>query len=261
MKGIPILVYHKVDSRLEPGVTTVHPGRFRRHVQFLQDHGFRSVTFRDILENRPLPARPVILSFDDGLESVYREAFPVLQALGFRAVVCMVAGFVGRTNGWDVNLGGRSFRHLDWAQLKELHSQGWEIASHSLTHRALPFLNHRALERELRESRRVLENGLRDQVVTLAYPFGLYNRRVLRAARRAGYRFGLGNVFWDVSAPDAFALPRLTVFPFDAPRQLSCKLNGRPGLPLRLSLAMLRWPAVLTPIYQLLFRRHLFLDK
>ncbi|NOX38516.1 MAG: polysaccharide deacetylase family protein [Calditrichaeota bacterium] len=261
IRQIPILVYHKIDRRAELGVNTIRPETFAQQMQFFQDHGYRSITFLDVLQNRPLPAKPFILTFDDAFESVYHHAYPILQSVGFRAVVCVVVNFVGKPNAWDVNLGGIQFSHLNWQQLRELQAAGWEVASHTLTHRALPFLNARVLEKELRDSRNRLEAALGGPVVSVAYPFGLVNARVLRAARDAGYRVGLGNTFWRATAENSMALTRIPIFPFEPMSKLLSRIeNGNYGW-YRMRWAMLRWPAVFSPIYQLLFRQHLFLDK
>ena len=258
---IPILVYHKIDRRAELGINTIRPETFARHVQYFLNHGYQSVTFLDVVQNRPLPEKPIILTFDDAFESIYVHAYPILQSAGFRAVVCVVVNFVGKQNTWDVNLGGKPFDHLNWQQLRELHAGGWEVASHTLTHRALPFLNGRSLEKELRGSRKRLEAALGGPVVSVAYPFGLINARVLHAAKEAGYLFGLGNTLWNASAKNSLALTRIPIFPLEPISKLLSRIEkGKYGW-YRLRWAMLRWPAAFSPIYQLLFRQHLFLDK
>lgn len=187
---VPILAYHRVDGRFELGGTWNTPGQFRRQMLWLKNNGYRTVTMSqaaEMMERREKAERTVCITFDDAYLGLYHHVLPVLRECGFTATVFVVAGFVGRDNAWDINWGGRRFQHLGWDQLREMLAAGMEIGSHSLNHRDLRHLNDDELEREVAESRRILEQGLGARVAAFAYPFGLYNERVRRQVRDAGY--------------------------------------------------------------------------
>jgi peptidoglycan/xylan/chitin deacetylase (PgdA/CDA1 family) len=115
------------------------------------------------------------ITFDDGFESDYTVAFPELQKRGFSATFYVVTGYVGR-NGY-----------MNWQQIKELRRHGMEIGSHSATHRCLLDLDRETIVRELRLSKRILEDRLGDAVASFSVPFGFVDRFVIDAAFAEGY--------------------------------------------------------------------------
>jgi len=259
-RDIPVLVYHKVQPGVELGVTTVHPRVFRKHIQWISQQRFTPITFRTLITipATELPPKPIIISFDDGFASVADYAFPIMQEARFPGVVFAISGFLGKRGVWDVNLGSRPPLHLSGAQLRVLVNQGWEVGSHTITHRALPFLNGRELRRELEVSRNYLEDVIGTPVRTVAYPFGLSSQRVLRVSKKAGYAFATGSPFFSRWEGQPIVFPRIPVFPWDTPATLAKKVTAPHSLKYQITTRIIRWPAVFSPIYQLLFRRFLW---
>ncbi len=257
----PILTYHKIDSQKEIGINTLPPKKFQQQMRLLFEEGFQPITFYDLFTKPEMPEKPVIITFDDAYESVYQNAFPVMEMFNFRAVLFVITGFMGQWNTWDVNPGGIRFRHLSERQLKTLAEKDWEIGAHTITHRGLPYLNRQALWQELYFSRRRLENITRKPVISLAYPFGLCSNRVCRMAKKSGYQFGCKSIRGNRKS-DFRQLSRIPVYRFESLTAFKKKLTLR-KLPLieKLKLSALSWPANLTPVYQFLFRRQLFLEN
>jgi len=189
--SIPILAYHKVDTRLELGGTMISPRRFARHLDYFRKNGYQSVALSRAVElmrqGSGAGKKYLCLTFDDAYAGLYRHAFPLLKEYGFTATVFVVTDYVGRTNDWDINWGGLKFEHLTWEQMKEMQAGGIEFGSHAQSHRDLRSLNPEQLRKELAESRKFMEQNLGVPVTTLSYPFGLYNEAVKQAARDAGY--------------------------------------------------------------------------
>lgn len=262
LRRIPILTYHKIETRREVGINVVSPGIFRQHLYQISQLGFQTVTFREFLAAPALPPKPLILTFDDAYESIYHNAYPLLREFGMKGVLFVIAGFIGKWNAWDANLGGIRFRHMDENQLQELEQEGWEIGAHGTTHRAFPHLAPAQLTREMQESRRILEPLCRDPLITLAYPFGLHSPRVRAAAQKAGFIFGCKGIRGSAKELDLLALQRIPVYQFDGSRALAGKLNW-PSIPWfeKLKLSILSWPARLTPLYQKRFKGELFLEN
>ena len=262
MRRVPILIYHKVEARKEVGINVVSPEKFRQHITVLRELGYRSVTFWDLLTAPALPPKPVIITFDDAYESVYHYAFPVLREFGFTAVVFVIAGFIGRWNSWDANLGGIRFRHMNEDQLREIARAGWEIGSHGVSHRALTFLGREQLEEEICQSRRILQIISENPVLTVAYPFAMHNPHVRAAAKKAGFTFGCKSIRGKEAREDLLQIRRAPVYQFEGMPGLRHKLDPqRISWPHKIKLSMLSAPAVLTPFYQALFKRELFLEK
>jgi peptidoglycan/xylan/chitin deacetylase (PgdA/CDA1 family) len=129
----------------------------------------------------------VTFSFDDGYESTYTKAFPILQRYGYSATVFVIVSTIG-TPGY-----------LTASQLLELQSKGWEIGSHTFTHRFLTELSNEELLEELIKSRTTLESlGLK--VFGIASPGGKYDERVISAItqyyfyHRTSWPFGLNDL-------------------------------------------------------------------
>jgi peptidoglycan/xylan/chitin deacetylase (PgdA/CDA1 family) len=121
-------------------------------------------------------ADQVVITFDDGCETDAEIAAPLLAERGFGATFFVVSSWVGRRRG---------FMHA--GQLRGLHQRGFEVGSHSDTHAFLSDLGPAELHRELRDSRRALEDSLGAPVRHLSCPGGRWSARVASAAREAGY--------------------------------------------------------------------------
>ncbi|MHB8156345.1 MAG: polysaccharide deacetylase family protein [Desulfocucumaceae bacterium] len=189
--SIPILAYHKVDTRLELGGTMISPKRFAGHLDHFKRNGYQSVTLSRAVElmrqGESGGKKYLCLTFDDAYAGLYQHAFPLLKEYGFTATVFAVTDYAGRTNDWDINWGGLKFGHLSWEQMREMQACGIEFGSHAKTHRDLRSLSPEQLGEELAGSKRKMEQELGTTITTLSYPFGLCDERVKQAARDAGY--------------------------------------------------------------------------
>lgn len=188
---IPILAYHKIDHRFELGGTWNTPGQFQRQMEYIKSKGIIPVTLSQALElmknGRTKNEKYVCLTFDDAYEGLYHHAWPILKKFGYPATIFVVTDFVGRNNEWDVNWGGRKFKHLGWEQIAEMSEAGIEFGSHTRSHRDLRFLNEEQMMDELAGSREILEEKLGKKIQTISYPFGRYNKKVVESASSCGY--------------------------------------------------------------------------
>jgi peptidoglycan/xylan/chitin deacetylase (PgdA/CDA1 family) len=150
-----------------------------------------------------------------------------MTARAWTGTVFVVAGSVGGTNTWDVRLSPRRFKHLSWAQISELAEAGFEIGSHTLSHRDLTRLDADSLRRELVDSKRLIEDHIGRPVTSVSYPFGRYSQRVIDEAATAGYERGFTSSPSDGS--DRMAMGRLGVYSIDGRSSLERKLGLRPG--------------------------------
>ena len=181
---IAILAYHKVDDRFEWGLTRTTSRQFRGQMNMLRRAGFSICSLKEYFEN-PSPDK-IAVTFDDAFESVYENAYPVLAEFGGSFTIFPLTGFTGKNNEWEVNLGGRKFRHMSWEQITSM--EGAEIGSHTVTHRALTGLSDQELTRELTLSKMTIEDRTGIEIHHLSLPFGKYDRRVIDAALTAGYK-------------------------------------------------------------------------
>jgi peptidoglycan/xylan/chitin deacetylase (PgdA/CDA1 family) len=200
----------------------------------LLDRGFTFIDAGRLLDHldtgAPLGPRDVLLTFDDGYQSLLEYAAPILAGLGLPAVVCVVTSQLGGHNKWDVGSGATKLPLLDAGQLRYLSRAGWEIASHTHSHAHLTSLRAPALREELGRPRSALAGLGLPAPRLLAYPHGEQDLRVRGYARRAGYRaaFALRSAAQPESPTGRYALPRVEVRNgMDADRL--CHLLTRPA--------------------------------
>jgi peptidoglycan/xylan/chitin deacetylase (PgdA/CDA1 family) len=189
---------------------------FRRQMTFLVQFGYTSITFEDYWlyksGQKPLPRKPVIITFDDGYVDTYTDAFPILREFGMKAVVFAVADPDIRESVWDNDRPEAVVPLMNSAQLLELRNAGWEIGSHSLHHRNLPQLSPEEAWNEISRSKSILEYALHTPVRSFCYPYGSINQTVKKMVQDAGYTVGVAA--WAgpaVFGKDDFQIRRITV--------------------------------------------------
>ncbi len=200
--GVPILGYHKVSETEE--AYSVPPGDFERQMAYLADAGYTAVTMAALVSHltagTPLPAKPVVITFDDGYADNYLTALPIMARHGMRATVFVVTDFLGERP------------YLTWAELKALRAAGTEIGSHTLHHRALPELPAAERLRDLAMSKEGLEWRLDAPVRFLAYPFGSFDAATVAALKATGYRGAVGTMpGLNKPGDDVYALKRINI--------------------------------------------------
>ncbi|MBU1349400.1 polysaccharide deacetylase family protein [Patescibacteria group bacterium] len=131
--------------------------------------------------------RANVITFDDGYQSVFEFLVKQSHILP-NVILFIVAGKVGGTNSWDKTgeLAGQKL--MDWDQIKELHRFGVKIGSHGLNHIDPTKVTDGELEKELKGSKRIIEENINAKVESFAYPFGYFNERVIAFVKEAGYK-------------------------------------------------------------------------
>lgn len=226
---IPIVNYHKIEAGTDIGMTTRHPNRFRRDMEIVAGEGYTPITFGDLEEGKSLPEKPFIITFDDGYESVFTHALSLMKEFDFKGIVYIPAEYVGRLNDWDVQFGGKTYKHLSEEQICRLCKEGFEIGSHGMSHHLLTYMDTARLQNELTESRRILQNLCGDPVLSMSYPFGRFNRRVIRTAEQAGYQYGVGSIYFRSVSRDYkyYALRRFNIYRYDSDAMFRIKISAR----------------------------------
>lgn len=218
MDAVPVLMYHSIATGAAPGFRrfTIHPSEFTAHMDYLRAGGYSPVTAADLaasrMVGRPLPARPVVLTFDDAFDDFVSVAMPILRERGFPSTLFVPTAYVGGPARWLRGCGEESRVVLSWQALREVTAEGVEVASHSHTHPQLDRVSADLIRDEVYRSRDMLEDNLGLGVDGFAYPFGYWNRAARAAVAAAGYRYSCAVAEIMTSpADDVLALPRLTV--------------------------------------------------
>jgi len=216
-REVPVLMYHSIaaDATRKFRRFAVSPSEFAAQMEYLDSAGYHPVTAADLVgrgSGRPLPPRPVVLTFDDAYSDFYHAALPVLREHGFRASLYVPTAFVGATTRFNVSLGEEDRTVLPWQALRDIAAEGVEVAAHSHTHPQLDRVPAEVIADEVCRCRALLEDKLGSAVDGFAYPFGYWNRAVRAAVAAAGYRYAFA-VSELMTAPgdDVLTWPRLTV--------------------------------------------------
>lgn len=184
--SIPILLFHTLEEKRS--VISFSPGLFQRGMQRLYRKGYRTLTLCQaaayIHRGHPFPERSLVLTFDDGFQTIYEEAFPILEQLGMAATVFLTVGRSGPLRATDRLPSHEGRPMLNWAQIREMQSCGISFGAHTLTHPDLTRLHPNRAEVEIRDSKAIIEDVLGHRVDCFAYPYGRYNLRVHDIARQ-----------------------------------------------------------------------------
>ena len=180
---VPILLYHHIGYSQKDSLYYVSPEEFEKQMNLLYQWGYRTITVEQLAEaiqrGAQLPNRPILLTFDDGSETVYTDALPIMQKYGFTGTAYIVYNYIG------------AGLFMDREEVRELYAAGWEIGSHSVSHLELPSRPGKQ-EDEIVSSRRRLESYLDLPVLSFAYPFGAYDSDSLGFVKFAGYIAAMG---------------------------------------------------------------------
>lgn len=193
----------------------VAPSLFRSQLDCLTVRGWNSANLASVVERsrfgRSAERNEYAITFDDGYLSVYDHAYPALLERRMTATVYVVAGTIGGTNEWDRVAGDQSEPMMTGSQIRDMAGHGFEIGSHTVTHPHLTDLTEAQLTRELADSKHRLEDVIGREVVSLAYPYGDYDDRVMAATIAAGYRNAVSTRLGVVGGTSVFEIPRINV--------------------------------------------------
>jgi peptidoglycan/xylan/chitin deacetylase (PgdA/CDA1 family) len=218
----PILMYHVINPP-PPGAPFpglyVSPSEFAAQMQALADAGFHAVTLDQLSaywrHGTPLPpGKPVVVTFDNGYQSQYTNALPVLRRLRW----------VGDENiqltGLPPSQGG-----LSQAQVRDLVAAGWELDTQGISHADLITLDPTELARQVAAARKIIQQRYRVPVNWFCYPSGHYDPTVVTEVKAAGY-LGSTTVVpgWAGPRSDPYRLPRLRVLGGTGPQELLAEI-------------------------------------
>lgn len=222
---IPILMYHAIhDMAPEESASAnliVAPELFEQQIKVLADNGYYFLTPEEAyqaLTTNALPQKKVVwLTFDDGNADFYTHAYPILKKYKAKATNNIITRFV--QNQYASNLTVK--------QMLEMMKHGMSFQAHTVNHPDLSVNTREVQMTELTESRHFLNEQLKQETMTIAYPSGRYTQETLALAQEAGYKLGLTTNEGFASADDSLlSLNRIRILPTTTPEQLLSQING-----------------------------------
>lgn len=187
--NIPILCYHNFNPII-PGSMTMTPKKFEAQIKWLKDNGFTVIPLQeavDYLQDKRanLPAKSVVITADDGWQSVYTYMYPIVRKYNIPVTLFIYPQTISQGK-----------HAMTWDELKELQKTGlFDIQGHTYWHpnfkhekkRLSPAAYEKFVQVQLVKSKKILEEKLGKKVTLLAWPFGIYNAYLEQQAANAGY--------------------------------------------------------------------------
>jgi peptidoglycan/xylan/chitin deacetylase (PgdA/CDA1 family) len=211
-----VLCYHAVSADW-PCSYAVRPAQLEEQLRSLLAEGYHATTLAAAVESTSY-RKTLVVTFDDAYVSVLEQGLPVLSRLGMPATVFVcteqASGERVMSNNLDQWGGGpfeRELNTMSWPELGQLVAMGWEVGSHTRTHARLTDLDDASLVRELHGSMQECEAELSSPCVSLAYPYGAYDRRVIAHAASGGYRTAVTCFPGYLRNPPALEWPRVCI--------------------------------------------------
>lgn len=217
--SLVILYYHSV--------TTEQRSKFAHQMDELIK--VTNPVFADI--DKPLDNKKnnVAITFDDGFQNLLKNALPELCMRNIPATLFIPTGYLGKHPEWLINQSNKDYNELVMTpnELISLPTDLVIIGSHSVTHSDLTLLGEKKLLKELVKSKKDLEGILDKEINLLAFPYGMYNKKVLELSREAGYkRVFSGLPTFNSYNIDKFMIGRIDVTPDDWLIEYRLKIMG-----------------------------------
>lgn len=233
---VPVLAYHSISENLFGKSDPFHQintstAAFALQVKWLRQAGYTSIDLPEMMNSLAIGRdlrKSVVLTFDDGYQDFYTDAFPLLKQCGFTATVFLASD---RIRNAAACIEGAHY--LTWREVRELHSQGVTFGSHSVTHADFRSLGPEQIEYELGYSKETIEQEIGAQIDSFSYPFDLpeedrdFTRYLSDVLQSQGYNIGVSSAIGRArSGGTRFFLPRLPVNSWDDVELLRAKLEG-----------------------------------
>jgi peptidoglycan/xylan/chitin deacetylase (PgdA/CDA1 family) len=208
-------MYHHIDDppygadAIRRGLS-VSPSSFEQQLSYLKQGGYETITLNDLTLHltvgKPLPPKPIILTFDDGYTDAYTHAFPLLKRFGYTGTFFLISA--------PIDAGDPEF--LSWAEVEEMHAAGMRFEPHSYDH---PDMRNRRFDFvvfQVLAPKEAIEARTGEKCRFFAYPFGYYDGFVIDVLRSADYWGGVLTAQGAThDASDLFTLHRVRVHGHD----------------------------------------------
>ncbi len=219
-----VLMYHMISEHLPKKQSKfnrlrVKPSDFEKQLIWLKKKNFKSFTLTELSELENIPAKSVVLTFDDGYEDNFTKAFPLLKKYEFKATIYTVLNRFNQDWATDKDLNQasnelNSEKMLSNEQIKEMLDSGLiEIGSHTLDHVNLPKLNKEEKKKQIIESKKQIENVFNIKCNSFAYPFGFFDEDSVKIVNEANYTNATTTVnsVFDKNKYTNFEIPRIMI--------------------------------------------------
>jgi peptidoglycan/xylan/chitin deacetylase (PgdA/CDA1 family) len=219
-----VLMYHMISEHLSKKKSKfnrlrVKPKEFEKQLIWLKNNNFTSYTLSELSSLSEVPFKAVVLTFDDGYEDNFINAFKLLQKYNFKATIYIVLNRFDQDWATDKDLDKasnelNSEKMLDNEQIETMLKSGLiEIGSHTLDHVNLPSLSNDQKIEQIKESKEKIENIFSIKCNSFAYPFGFFDKDSVKIVEEVAYSNATTTVngVFDKSKYSNFEIPRIMI--------------------------------------------------
>lgn len=226
MKTLAVLAYHKIGKPPDDGWETwnyVPEEIFKNQLKYLQNNGWVVVDEKQFLnglhDRTTVPAKAVLITFDDGYQSNLKIAAPILQSFSYPAIVFVPTGYVGAYNAFDADIFYEPKEPIcSWEELKQLEKARISIQAHSVSHSHFSEISVAQLHEEISHCKETLEENLAKKIELFSFPYGdngldinLTDNLLKRTGYKAAFMFAGKPVHGNIE--NNFRIPRVAVGP------------------------------------------------
>ena len=182
---VPVLCYHRLrewkpNEKASLKAYIVPVANFKAQIKMLADSGYQAITpdeyYAYLAAGRPLPSKPVMITFDDTSEEHYTIAFPELEKYGFKGAFFIMTVSIGRPG------------YMSKEQIKELSDKGHVIASHTYDHHNVRKYEGEDYDKQMLKPKEKLESITGKKVGYFAFPFGEWKQPAIPELQKRGYK-------------------------------------------------------------------------
>ncbi|PUE63610.1 polysaccharide deacetylase family protein [Arcobacter caeni] len=219
-----VLMYHMISEHLEKDKSKfnrlrVKPQEFEKQLKWLKENNWNSYTLSELENLNEIPEKAVVITFDDGYEDNFKNAFPLLKKYNFKATIYIVLNRFNQNWATDKDLNQssnelNSEKMLSNEQIKEMINSGLiEIGSHTLDHVNLPKLIKEEKEKQIFESKKQIEEIFNIKCTSFAYPFGFFDNEDLKILNNSSYTNAttVVNGVYDKTKFSSYLIPRIMI--------------------------------------------------
>lgn len=199
--GVSVLLYHRLSKQktyTNLDKFSIDSKNFYYHMDYLKQMGYKTVNVENLEE---CEGKCVCITFDDGYkDNMY--AYPVLKKYGYTATFFVVTDWIEK---------GRSpcgLKMMSWEDIKFLKKSGFEIGSHSLSHKKLPLLSIEDKKKELSNSKKIIEEKIKSPVFSFSYPYGAWDDESKKTVKEYYKKALVIKQKTYIKNDDAFLVPR-----------------------------------------------------
>ena len=170
--SLTILTYHQILENGSNASDHVNKVNFTEQIEYLNKSGFKGLTVAEYDQirktNSSIPKKSIIITFDDGWKSIYEKAFPILDNYSYVATNFIVTNYANGSSGY--------ISYMNWSEVEDLKDKGWDVQSHSVSHKNLINLSEEEYRKQLNDSKTILKDKLNVDANSFAFPFSSSNQ-------------------------------------------------------------------------------------